>query len=338
MDARENALRIIRFDHPDRVMVAPPVYEIRYQGANHEGFEGDLGDDHPVGTRWVDVWQTGWHKIQDGVMGLPEVNPLAEIGNLERYRWPGPDDERICTQIYRMAEAFPGGDLLLAGSHRDTLWEKAYMLVGMEDLMVYFLSEPDFVREVLHRIMDFQLGIARHYIALGVEFARLGDDLGTQMGPLLGPRIVGEFLVPEYERLFRLYRERNVLIGFHSCGNVASVLESLMQLGVDVLNPVQATANDLAQVRAVTQGRMALQGGVSSATIMEGPIDRIVDETRERMWQLGREGGYFCGPDQGMPYPRPHIDALYQAVEQYGRYPLQPPQAEAGPAGQGAGT
>ena len=71
--------------------------------------------------------------------------------------------------------------------------------------------------------------------------ACLGDDLGTQTGSLLGPRIVREFLVPEYRRLFRLYREHGVMIGFHSCGNVDAVLETFMELGVDVLNPVQAT-------------------------------------------------------------------------------------------------
>jgi hypothetical protein len=70
---------------------------------------------------------------------------------------------------------------------------------------------------------------------------------------------------------------------------------------------------------------MALQGGVSSATIMDGPIERIVDEVRRRIWQLGCDGGYFCAPDQGMPFPEEHIDALRGAVEDFGRYPLQPP-------------
>jgi hypothetical protein len=98
-----------------------------------------------------------------------------------------------------------------------------------------------------------------------------------------------------------------------------------MELGVDVLNPVQATANDLDELRRVTQGRMALQGGVSSATIVSGPVEAIRQEAVTRMWQLGREGGYFCGPDQGMPWPEEHIQALRIAVEEFGRYPLREP-------------
>ncbi|MBN1581156.1 MAG: hypothetical protein JXA89_10665 [Anaerolineae bacterium] len=325
MKAKENALRIIHFDHPERVVSGPPTHWLLYQGCNHEGFDDDLGDDHPVGSRWIDVWGTGWHKEQAGVMGLAKGNPLVKVANLRRYRWPDPDDERICGRIYRTAEAFEGaGDLFLGGSHRDTLWEKAYMLVGMETMMVYFYTEPTFARELLHRIMDFQLGIARHYIKLGVEIVSLGDDLGTQLGPLLGPKIVAAFLVPEYERLFRFYKERDVLIVFHSCGNVASVIDPLMQLGVDVLNPVQATANDLDELRSRTQGRMALQGAVNSATGMDGPVERIVAEVRKRIWQLGRDGGYFCSWDQGLPFPEAHAAALQEAIAEYGRYPLQP--------------
>jgi uroporphyrinogen decarboxylase len=195
----------------------------------------------------------------------------------------------------------------------------------METMMVAFHAEPGFAREILHRVMDFQLGIAAHYLKLGIGIAGLGDDLGTQRGPLLSPDIIQGFLVPEYERLFRLYREKGVIIGFHSCGKIEWMLDTFMRLGVDVLNPIQATANDLDRVRAVTQGRMALQGGISTEIIMNGPPERITEEVRRRIWQLGRDGGYFCSPDQGMPFPPAHIEALHQAVEQFGKYPLSPP-------------
>jgi uroporphyrinogen decarboxylase len=151
----------------------------------------------------------------------------------------------------------------------------------------------------------------------------LGDDLGTQQGPLLGPRIVKTFLEPEYRRLFEFYRQHGVLIGFHSCGNVASVVEMFMNLGVNLLNPIQASANDLDRLRQITQGRMALRGGVSSATIMEGPQERIVAEVRQRILQLGNQGGYVCQPDQALPFPAAHLEAFHETVDCYGRYPLQ---------------
>ena len=322
MDQRENFLRILKFNHPEQVIDQMPVYELSYFGMNHEGYQGG-GDDSPVGTRWMDIWGTGWLKIHPGVMGMVEATPLTTLQALASYTWPDPEDPRLVDQIYTLAGAHPGGDLLLAASHRDTLWEKAYMLVGMQAMMIDFIDEPEFARQVLHRIMDFQLGIARHYLDLGVEMVFLGDDLGSQQGPLLGPRIVERFLRPEYERLFDLYRKEKVLIGFHSCGNVASVIDMFLDLGVDLLNPVQATANDLDWLRQKTQGRMALQGGVSSPLVMEGPVKAIEDEVQRRIRQLGREGGYVCQVDQSMPFPEEHRQVFRTAVERYGKYPIQ---------------
>ena len=321
MTNRENALRIIRFNKPERVVSALPKYVLSYQGMNHENYDSG-GHDCALGTVWHDIWGTRWHKEHEGVMGFPRGNPIAGPAALKDYTWPDPNDERLLIKTHDLKARFPGGDLFLSGAHRDTLWEKAYMLVGMENMMTFFYTEPEFAREILHRIMDFQMGIAAHYLNLGVETVSFGDDLGTQTGPLLGPSIVNEFLVPEYRRLFSLYKSRNIIIEFHSCGCILQTLDTFMDLGVDVLNPVQATANDLNAVRTKTMGRMALLGGVSTGLVMDGPVDKIRDEVKKRIIQLGRDGGYFCAPDQVMPFPKEHLAAFNAAVDEFGKYPV----------------
>jgi uroporphyrinogen decarboxylase len=200
------------------------------------------------------------------------------------------------------------------------------MLVGMENAMCYFQTEPAAMRTMLQRIMDFQVGIAQHYLKVGVEMVGMSDDLGTQRGLLLSPALINDFLVPEYKRLFALYKSKGVLVNFHSCGHIEPALDMFMDLGVDILNPVQATANDLDRVRSRTEGRMALQGGISSGLIASGPIPAIRRAVHRRLWQLGRQGGYFCSPDQGMPWPEANIQALRDAVAEFGRYPLREPQ------------
>jgi Uroporphyrinogen-III decarboxylase len=324
MNPKENALRIIKYNKPERVVPWPPAFIIGYLGVNHQGF-GDIGmedgHDRPVGSKWVDIWNTEWHKEHPGVMGFPRINPLAEVENLKSYRWPDPDDERICNRIYEMSDDFKERKtMFLAGSHRDTLWEKAYMLVGMENMMAYFYTEPGYAKDILHKIMDFQLGIASHYIKAGIEMACLGDDLGTQQSLILSPKIIEEFLIPEYRRLFNFYKEKNVLIGFHSCGHIEPLLETFIELGVDVLNPVQASANNLESIGRIVHGRMALQGGISTSVIMDGPIEIIRQEIKRTIDILGKDGGYFCSPDQYIPFPQEHVDAFYRAVEQFGVY------------------
>ena len=323
MNPKQNALEIIQFGEPEWIMMGAPCHWIAYHGCNHEGYFGG-GHHLPVGSSWTDIWGTVWCRKHEGVMGFPVGNPLAYIiEGLQTFHWPDPDDERLCSLIYEQAASWDREKNFLIGSHRDTLWEKSYMLVGMENMMCFFLYEPQAVRELLHHIMDFQLGIARHYLSVGVEMVQLGDDLGTQNRLLLSPRIIHEYLVPEYHRLFDLYRQNNVIINFHSCGHITPLLEVFIELGVNILNPVQATANDLDEVRRITQNKMALQGGVRSSTIVSGPLEAIREEAIERMWQLGHAGGYFCCPDQGMPWPEEHYRALEQAVEQYGKYPRQ---------------
>jgi uroporphyrinogen decarboxylase len=322
MNAKENALRIMQFDNPERVATEYPFHSVAYTGCGHEGYNGG-GHHLPAGEKWTDIWGTEWHKEQDGVMGFPRGNPLADLVTaMKSYPWPDPDDERICGPIRTMAAGWDRNESFLDGSQRDTLWEKSYMLVGMENIMCYFYTEPNAVKDLLHRIMDFQLGIAKHYLEIGVEMASMSDDLGTQRGLLLAPEIIHEFLVPEYRRLFQLYKRHKVLINFHSCGHVIPMLKTFMELGVDVLNPVQVTANDLATVRQITKGQLTLQGGLDASVIVHGPTDAIRRQVAERIRQLGQNGGYFCCPDHGVPWPDNHYKAFKQAVEEFGRYPL----------------
>ena len=324
MNDKQNALEIIHFGKPERVMINIPSYRIAYHGSNHQGYDDigmENGHDRPVGSRWTDIWGTGWHKEYPDVMGFPKVYPLAETTALRSYKWPDPDDERLCAAIYKSAGEFSKNeDLLMIGSHRDTLWEKSYMLVGMENMMEYFYTEPEYVREILHNIMNFQMGIARHYIKAGVEIAGMGDDMGTQNNLLLGMKIFKEFLEPEYIRLFNFYKSKKVLVNFHSCGHIEPLLDSFIKLGVNILNPVQATANNLENVIKITNRKMALSGGVSTEIIMNGPFERIRQSVKIAISILGRDGGYFCSPDQGMPFPKENYSAFENAVTEYGRY------------------
>lgn len=322
MTERENFLETVKFGAPEWVPSGIPSHTIGYLGVNHQGYDDDMDDAHdrPVGSVWTDIWGTVWRKEYPGVMGFPKGYPLADTKNLISFNWPDPDDERLVSRIYKKGH---NPDKILAGSHRDTLWEKSYMLVGMENMMTYFYTEPEYVKEVLHHIMDFQLGIAQHYARAGIEMALLGDDLGTQHSLLLSPAIIDEFLIPEYTRLFEFYKQRGIIIWFHSCGHIEPLLEMFIKLGVNILNPVQITANSLENIISVTRGKMALDGGISTKLIIEGSINEIRESVRKTIMFLGKNGGYICGADQGMPFPEENYKAMIDAVNEFGKYPLK---------------
>ena len=323
MTEKQNALEIVRFGKPEKIVWHMPEYNLAYYGCNHESY-GGLGDHSPAGTHWVDIWGTGWHKELDGVMGLPESYPLDEPEKLQDYIWPDPRDPRLIGQVFERRARFPeGADAFLNGRHRDTLWEKAYMLVGMENLMVYMHTEPDFAHEVFRRIMDFQMGVAEAYLACGVELVRLGDDLGAQHSLMISRAMIEEFLVPEYRRLIGLYKRHGVLVEFHSCGCVEDIVDLFIDLGVDILNPLQASANDLAKIRVLSDRKLCLRGGVSTELIASGTREEIEADVREKIWLLGQDAGYFCSPDQKIPWTDAQYRHFTDALDKYGRYPLR---------------
>ncbi len=324
VDAKQNFLECVRFGTPDRVPCSRslPVLAIGYFGVNPE-------DNRPPGAEtWTDLWQVRHRHSHEGVMPFPVFHPLQALASWEDYRWPDPHDPALYAAAREAVRgAAHRSELILAASHRSTLLERAWKLAGMEDLFVAMLEEPRKVHRLLDRILEFQLGVAEEYLALGVEMATLGDDHGTQRAPLVSLAAFREFFKPRYARLVSLYKAEGCLVSFHSCGSVRELAPELMDIGVDILNPAQATANDLAELRRPPQGRMALQGGVSSHTIMQGPPRRVRAEVEGRIRLLGREGGYICGPDQGMPFPPAHIEALERAVADFGAYPLPDPDA-----------
>ncbi|MCC6444322.1 MAG: hypothetical protein IT210_12835 [Armatimonadetes bacterium] len=322
MTPRENLLRVLRFDHPAYVPTGIPAHYVSYNGSNHQSLDGTGGDGSPAGSHWTDIWGVGWHKELEGVMGMPEANPLADITRCYDYPYPDPYDPRINGPLRQAPLDFDRQSLFLMGGHRDTLFEQAYMLVGMQNLFIAFHEEPEAVHYLLSRITDFHLGIAAQYVEMGIEWAGMGDDLGQQQSLLFSRKTLEEFFTPQYRRLLGFYKERGVCINFHSCGQIHDIAGLFMDLGIDVLNPVQATANDLPLLRARTLGRMTLCGAVPSHILMEGPAERIRAEVQDKIRLLGREGGYICAPDQGLPFPEAHIQAFAEAVEACGRYPV----------------
>jgi hypothetical protein len=103
MNARENALAIIHFGRAERIVGEPPVHRIAYMGCHHESIDGSGGHECAVGSEWTDIWGVGFRKAMAGHMGFPIFHPLADVKALAHYRWPDPDDERICGRIYRQA-------------------------------------------------------------------------------------------------------------------------------------------------------------------------------------------------------------------------------------------
>ena len=316
LDPKENLLEVLKFGSPEYVPYsrAMPVKTIGFYGVNPD-------DNRPGAEKnWTDLWQVRHRKEMEDVMPFPAYHPLEHLGNWDEYAW---HDPALYSRARQAIQVIPDRDhIILSGSHRSTLLERAWKLVGMDNLFVMMLNEPEKANWLLDHIIEFQLGVAEEYGALGVQMAALGDDQGTQLALLVSPELFREYFKPRYRRLIDYYKSRACIVQFHSCGNIIELVPDFIDLGIDILNPAQATANNLNELREKTAGKITLSGAVSTATILQGPREAIRAEARQRITSLGKLGGYICGPDQGMPFPDDNIADLQQAVAEFGVYPL----------------
>jgi uroporphyrinogen decarboxylase len=312
----ENFYQLVKFEKPEFIPSKIPDHHAAYLGSYHESFDG-LGHHSPVGTVWKDVWGITWKKEIDGIMGFPIEHPLADLTELDGFAFPDLADPRLTARLYEEAKKADGR--LLSGANNNLVWEKACYLVGMENLMVYLYTEPELVKKLFHRIMDFQLSLAEHNVKAGCKVIKIADDHGAQNALLLGMDMFNKFILPEYERIFDFYRDKGVVINYHSCGYIEPLIGTFINLGIHILNPVQATANDLERVRDLSKGKLVLQGAVNSHVVYNGTEDEIRGLVRQRIDALGKGGGYICCPDQGLEYPPRHIEILEDEVAQYGR-------------------
>ncbi len=254
---------------------------------------------------------------------FPVEHPIKEPAQVESHPFPDPDRADLFAEAKERAKEVDRSQCLLFGDNGWGLFERAWLLVGMERLFLWMVEEPEAVKLLLHRIAEVKIRLCERYIEeVGVDGIMFGDDWGWEEGLLMGPRLWREFIKPEQERLYRVCKEAGVLVYQHSDGRVEEVVSDLAGMGLDILNPVQPECNDLEGLKSQYGHLIAFHGAVSSRVLHQGNPQEVEEEVRLRISQLGKGGGYILGPAHWVPYPEENLRAFKEAARKYGRYPL----------------
>ena len=258
------------------------IYDI---SANH--FE-DAGNDCVR-----DIFGVVWDRSVDKDIGVVKEYVLPEP-TLGGYEFPDPLDERFFAalpgEIEKHNECFLEYDLGFS------LYERAWTMRGMENLMVDFYDHPDFARELFRAIADFNIAQVRFVANTEVDAVYFGDDWGQQIGLQMGPDIWREFIFPELKRMFGETRKAGKYVALHSCGDVDELFDELISIGLNCFNPFQPEVMDVEALIKKYRGRLTFFGGLSTQkTLPYGTAEDVRKETR-RLLELGREGGYILAP------------------------------------------
>ena len=243
-----------------------------------------------------------------------EAYPMPDF--LEAYRWGHVQDE---------VRELHGRDLAVMGAMSMTLFEVAWGVRGFENFLIDLMANKEVARVLLDRITEMRCGMARIFAGSGVDVLRLGDDVGTERGMMISKAAWEEWLKPRLARVIGAAREVNpdILVFYHSDGDCREVIAGLIEIGVDILNPVQPECMDPAEIKLLHGDRLAFWGTIGTQTTMPfGTPDDVREEVITRIETVGKGGGLLLGPSHLLQdeVPWENVLAFFDAVERYGVY------------------
>lgn len=257
-----------------------------------------------------------WNRTVDKDIGIPGDYPLTRR-SLAGYTMPDPYDPRRYQGLPDFVETHAHRFRLI--SYSFTLFERAWMMRGMPELMVDMLEAPDWVEELLDTLMAFNMSVVQELLKVDVDGILFGDDWGHQGGLLFGPRLWRRFIKPRLAQLISTVKGAGKAAFLHSCGKVQELFPDLIEIGLDVFNPFQPDVMDVYQIKRQFGDRLSFYGGMSVQRILpHGTPEQIRIETRRLMDEIGREGGFIIAPSHHMPgdIPVENMVAFIEAVRE----------------------
>ena len=269
----------------------------------------------PFGVRWRNVTnKTGHYTEIIGGALMEDENG----GKLRAYRIPDPDDPAWYAPVTEAVARY-GDEKFIVGSCQCSIFETAWYLHGMEDTLVDMVMNEAYANDLFDKIMYFPLRAGLNLIACGVDMVWLGDDVATQSGMLFSPALWRKYFKERYAALFAAFKQKkkDIALAYHSCGNCEAILDDMVEIGLEALNPIQPLAMDPFYIKKRYGRKLTLFGAVDIQRLMPygtpGDIVRTVREYRET---LGKDGGFILSPAHHLQSDTSleNIQAFYKAA------------------------
>jgi len=332
MNLKERIQKAIRFEETDIVpyhlKFTIPAYEKLAEYYRDRDFIREIGNhlaiiEPKAKDAWAEIkpgffrdeFGVVWDRTIDKNIGTV-VGSVLEKPVLEGYIFPDPyKKDRFAGYEEFIKE---NADKFILNEIGFSLFERAWTLRGMEDLLMDMVVNPGFVEELLDRILDWNLAIIDQAAQYDIDGCRFGDDWGQQQGLIMGPKLWRKFIKPRLARMYGKVREKGLPVFIHSCGDVREIFPDLIEIGVDVFNPFQPEVMDIYEMKKKYGRELCFYGGLSTQrTLPYGTPDDVKEESRRLMKEIGKGGGYILSPAHSVPkdVPLENLLALIEVVQ-----------------------
>lgn len=284
--------------------------------------------DLPEGTR-VDEWGIAW--TQAGLYHfLGMVHPLKDVSTVaELEEYPFPDlaaDEWFDGYAAAIQNAHDRGLAVVADCKPvgGTIFWPAYKMRGMEALLMDLVMAPDVAAYLLDKVTDICCDLARKLASFDVDVLWLADDYGTQRGLLVSRPMFQEWFKPRVKKVIEAARSvrPDILIAHHCDGAATEIVPDFIEVGVDILNPVQPECMDPVAIKREYGKDLSFWGTIGTQTTMPfGSPDDVRAEVRQMIETVGAGGGFLCAPTHVVEpeVPWENLVAFSEAVEEASR-------------------
>lgn len=262
---------------------------------------------------YADEWGVTWKTIAyttrfgSGKYTEPVGHPLADDRAIETYVPPDPNRASLYADAARVLRDFKD-EYWIVGVAVTTIFECAWALRGYGRLMTDFLLDPDLAGRILDIPFHYHLTVARRLVEMGVDMIWLGDDVGAQSSMLISPSTWRRFLKPRMAHMIGDLKGINpdLRVAYHSDGKIDPIIPDLVDIGLDVLNPVQPGVLDLERIGKQFGDRLSFWGSVDiQHTLPFGSPTDVAAEVIARVKTLGRTGGLIIGPTHNVQLDTP---------------------------------
>ncbi|NTW43308.1 MAG: hypothetical protein HGB14_02490 [Anaerolineaceae bacterium] len=299
------------------------VYERNQSRLAHSPFFDDWGNGQ------MEIGPDNWYP---GIHPLPDARTSSD---LDQYQWPDMDDpfrtSHIREQVQKLHEenqyAIMGTPWLMFP------FERAIGLQGMEQFLLNMATEQDFAQDLLRRINRLCMTNMGNFLDKcgdKLDIIKIGDDLGTQENLMISPRMYRKMLKPLHAEMITLIKQKtNAKVFFHTDGDVFDLIDDFIEIGVDILNPIQTSAgkmSNLEELKKKFDKRIVFCGAIDTQNILpSGTPDQVKQEVKRVINVLGAGGGYMVATVHTVmnEVPPENVLAMVDAVEEYGHYPLK---------------
>ena len=347
MNSRERVLTAFAHEQPDRVPCwcgASTVFwnDARAQlGLDDEGLRQRFGDDfRRVFTRYAgpDIQMpdeatsvTPFGVFRAGLeYGQPLDHPLAaaSLDDVHAFAWPDPQWQGV-SHVRDEIAAYEGHYAILGGDW-SPFWHDLIDLLGMESMYLKMYDDAPLIDAVLQHVVDYYAMVSQRIFdaaADGIDVFFIGNDFGSQRGPLLSEDMFRRFILPHLARLVDLGHAYGLKVMLHCCGAFAELIPSLIEIGMDGLHALQPCCPTMEPRYLKDQfgDRILLNGAIDSHHVLiEGTTDLVRQATRETVEIMMPGGGYVAGASHDWILPETPLDnvlAMFDTVREFGVYP-----------------